>query len=509
MSEYNLGPVGFLDKGAFSDQESYSKWNMVTTDDSTYVYINDSPAIGKAVTDTLYWKCVANGKPAIVAAGKANTAAGKANTATGKANTAAANADIATGEAVKATDDANDAVIRVNEAIDETLYSNSFMGIDFPDDSSTIPTFVGNSNWKTKPWYLSDMARVLLADDLTENEVLNTWGNPINPSDADLTGASGQVMLRIPKIYYREFFDSTGKLTGYRLSPEPLSGYKLHEKFSWGSGRDYIYIGCYEGSLDSNSKLASVSGVDVLTNKILSQFRSYAQSRGSDWHDYDFFTQHLLQMLFYPLMMNLNSQAALPGYTGSSAWDETYKRLTGRSDILTTMNGSVNIDLTDKDSDLAGIVAEGEAIANRFLFIENLFGHVWKDLDGVSFDGRIGYPNTAYVTADPTKFSSIEADILSNYTNLNISIPAASDYGYIKSMQGLLIPKEMGGDSATYFSDYFYPYLDNKSYNYLRLVRSGGSLSIGASAGVAARSSIYGLGHANALLGSRLCAEKF
>jgi len=68
MAEYNLGRVAFYDKGAYSNTESYEKWDFVTTDDSTYLYINDLPSIGKAVTNTDYWKCIADGKPSTLAA---------------------------------------------------------------------------------------------------------------------------------------------------------------------------------------------------------------------------------------------------------------------------------------------------------------------------------------------------------------------------------------------------------------------------------------------------------
>lgn len=73
-AETKIARVAFMDKGAYSAITEYSKWDFVTTADSTYLYIGESPAIGKPVTDTAYWKCIADGKQATEAAGLADTA---------------------------------------------------------------------------------------------------------------------------------------------------------------------------------------------------------------------------------------------------------------------------------------------------------------------------------------------------------------------------------------------------------------------------------------------------
>lgn len=89
MAEYNLGRVAFIDKGYYSAEETYSKWDFVTTVDSTYLFVGTTPQIGKPVTDTNFWRCIANGKPATLAAALAQSAATLANTKAGLANDAA------------------------------------------------------------------------------------------------------------------------------------------------------------------------------------------------------------------------------------------------------------------------------------------------------------------------------------------------------------------------------------------------------------------------------------
>ena len=103
MAEYNLGRVAFVDKGAYSPEETYNKWDFVTTVDSTYLFVGTTPQIGKPVTDINFWKCIADGKPATLAAAAADLAKEAANNAATLANE---KAGLANDAAVLATDKA-------------------------------------------------------------------------------------------------------------------------------------------------------------------------------------------------------------------------------------------------------------------------------------------------------------------------------------------------------------------------------------------------------------------
>jgi hypothetical protein len=94
MKNYNLGRVAFVDKGAYSSTTTYNKWDFVTTSDSTYLYINDNPQSGTSVTDTNYWKCLADGKQATAAASNANTVA--TNVANAEAQRVASGSEVKT-----------------------------------------------------------------------------------------------------------------------------------------------------------------------------------------------------------------------------------------------------------------------------------------------------------------------------------------------------------------------------------------------------------------------------
>lgn len=388
------------------------------------------------------------------------------------------------------------------------LTQSNYSGVILPTDGSTAMTRVGNADLS---WLLKDVKLVLLADDLTEAETIADYDNPQIVAWADLTGASGQVMAKLPRVYYREVLDGNGVLVRIEISPIKLIGFSCHPKFVRpdGTEREFIYIGAYEASNSGSNVLQSISGVAPLTSQTLETFRTRAFARGAGWYPYDFWTQHLIQLLFYINYANFNSQTSLPGYTERTTWNDAYKRVTGRSDILTTLNGTITADLAGLDADLNDANWRGSEknIANRFLFVENIFGHIWKFMDGCAFNGLVSQTyNYAYITNNPALFSSSEAGILANYERYGASLPGATNENYMQSLQAGFLPKAHGGSSSTYITDYFWSYLDDASRDYFRVVLAGGYLANGGQAGVAARSSSIALSAANSLLGSRLCA---
>jgi len=63
-----------------------------------------------------------------------------------------------------------------------------------------------------------------------------------------LDGTDGQVMVEIPKFWYR--YGYSGTTHTWEVSPVPLPGFKVHEAFmSDAVEKDYLYVGAYEASL--------------------------------------------------------------------------------------------------------------------------------------------------------------------------------------------------------------------------------------------------------------------
>jgi len=94
-----------------------------------------------------------------------------------------------------------------------------------------------------------EVAYYLSATDWTKKEDGATASN--------LDGTDGQVMVEIPKFWYR--YGYAGTTHTYEVSPVPLTGFKVHEAFmSDTTEKDYLYVGAYEASLyDTSATLYS------------------------------------------------------------------------------------------------------------------------------------------------------------------------------------------------------------------------------------------------------------
>ena len=388
--------------------------------------------------------------------------------------------------------------------------TTGWAGVRFnPNIPDTELTRVGDADWAQ---IFTDIELVTLADDGTVNNVLATFANPTIVGATD--GTDGQVMVRIPKKYYREVFTEDGTLCGLDMSNEPRSGFKLHEKFSYGAGRNEIFVGAYESHIETVMdgeteilKMQSIADVTVDGEKTITEFRAIAAARGEGWHAYDFYTQHLIQMMFYLYYTDFNSQKVLPGYTDNTWNVENPYRNAGRTNILKTVNGSVPADeMLDAD-----IYTEdnwfttNHSIANRFLFIENLFGHRYKFIDGQTFRCADGVSPIAYITANPALFSSVDVDVYANYESKETGLSFNQDKYYGKNFGGLLLPKSFEDDSDKYSCDYYY--LSPADGDFFRVVFAGGCLADGGDAGVACRIAPYDLGNAITYCVSRLCFE--
>ena len=427
--------------------------------------------------------------------------------------------DLTTGEAVSYSDQ-GDYLLNLIRGANQTIITDSYdqleavttgknawYGVTYPADGSDQCAYTGDAEWSTSHPWRDDVAMVLLTDDFQET-VIATPDNPVIDVGADLTGASGQVMVRFKAFYHRQITDEAGAIIERRWSPTALPGFELHPFFTDGIREaDWAYISAYEASNMAGNILGSAFGLAPLTTVTAETFNARAVARGDGWHDYDWAAQDLIELLFDLFYGNINSQNVLPGYTQASAYNSAYKRLTGRSNILTTVNGSIPVDLTGTDADLTGIVAEGNMIANRFMFIENPFGHIWKIMSRISYDGRVAGDSSVWLTKNPAVAAYTDAQILSNLEK-QIYKAAPTD-GYIKRIAQFGTPIFTGGSSSTYFGDYFYSLLDDAARDYFRLVRAGGDLTTSLPAGLRSRYSNYGLGLANSSIGSRLCAKKY
>ena len=331
----------------------------------------------------------------------------------------------------------------------------------------------------------SKMRGCLLDDNGNVVEYLpeNDW------TTATRDGSKGQVMVEIP-MHYRKF-ETKGTKHIVRLSEYPLSGYHQVPK---------MYVSAYEASIEhSSGKLCSVVNYDpdyrCTSDKVewdgtyrsllgrpvtainRTMFRSAARKRNTantSWNCYLYHVHKALFWLYTVEYANLNSQ--LP-YTSKLTLDGFRQGGLGKgasnwsaSEWL-EFNSSypfIPCGYTDSFGNNTGAMAytaykeDGSEFKTtdvpRYRGIENIFGHIWKYIDGINVrispteDNGGDNLSKVFVCEDTSKLNDI------NYNDYKYIGNESRGSGYVKEIifgeNGEIIPSIVGGSSNTFFCDY-------------------------------------------------------
>ena len=367
-------------------------------------------------------------------------------------------------------------------------------------------------------------------------------------TEETLDGSMGQVMVEIPEFYWK--FTESGNTQTVMLSQVPIEGYAKVSK---------RYVSAYEATIDNNGntgttnssqyKLASVknttaryrgcnnvasndetykSGLGMpRTNLSLQTFRESARRRKPstyEWNCYDYMTHKILYWLFVVEFATRHTQKAvdstttISGYkTGglgngvttvnSTEWTNLYGNYPivpcGTSDSLGNGTGEVSYAVPSSGAGETWTTVK----VPRYRGIENPFGHIWKQTDGIKVEvepgGTTSGESKVYVCYTPSNYNST-----SDVANYNYIGNEERSQGNVKEIffgpSGDLLTSVNGGGSNTYYGDYHYVKTDNTATEY-RSVRFGGSAYPGANAGFVCTASNYGLSYALTSFGSRLC----
>lgn len=359
---------------------------------------------------------------------------------------------------------------------------------------------------------------------------------------ADLTGASGMVMVEIPEHYRKFEFDGSNILS--LISTFPLPGFHKVRK---------VYRSAYEATVDrttSTIKLASVVNTTAAfrggnntagwddtyrsllgrpaTSISLTNFRSYARNRGAaglndkGWNCDLYEAQLNTYWLFVIEYAQLNCQAAFTsqlteeGYRQGGLGDGVTTLESGKWNSFNGYNPFVPCGITNILGNATGVVdyempeEYGAALTvhvQSYRGIENPFGHVWSWTDGILVQAQSdadGAKHLFFRAADdnPANFNS------SNYNGYVQRGELPRSDGYVKKIlcgeYGDNMPQAIGGSSTTYFADYFYQNIPASGVA-LRGVSFGGGAITGAAAGLASANTYYAPSNTNTLIGSRLC----
>lgn len=413
-----------------------------------------------------------------------------------------------------------------------------FYGIEFDTTvSQSACTRIGRVDLHKSLPVQSLMRRCIVNDqDGTVVQYLNANDSTKydNGSTADLSGASGQVMVELPKFFIK--FEAEGTIRRVLMSLFPLPGFNEVPK---------AYISAYEATIKrSTDQLCSVVNKDPdyrgggnqsnwdelsktqlgkpATATSLTNFRVKARkNRTTEWNCNTYNIHRELYWLFAVEYANLNWQTPFTaelteegfkkGGLGMGVTNLDWNKWStfcgnypfipcGTTNSLGNTSGFVEYSLPAEYDQTIKVVQ-----VPSYRGVENPFGHLWKWTDGVLINIQsedAGGRSIAYTCEDTAKYASTIGD------GYKIAGDLPRKEGYMKEVcfgdKGEILPKIVGGASTTYFGDYFYTSIPGSGES-LRGVLFGGSAAAGAAAGFVNAYSSNAPSYTSATVGSRLC----
>lgn len=333
--------------------------------------------------------------------------------------------------------------------------------VDFTTNTTTI---TGDPD--THPVYMG-INRCNVSDNGTINAY---YGDASYVED----GSNGQVMVKIPKFYYKVTPDENGGLDGvnirkctWEISETPDDGFTPHPAFYDATGNeiDYFLYGAFDG-VGQNSdgtygtsynttaaKLSSVAGSSYLPTNSLTRAtaRTMATNRGTGWYSAGV-KQTMAVLMLFAVEYSFNSQIAVgQGVVNASA---------------ATYAGQTTGDITSGTQD-------NKTTPVNWRGIENLWGNIFDWIDGLNINDRVPYFCNTYTFVDNTS---------TGYTQISFSLPS-SNYitalGYDSTNDWVLLPSE--SSSTANPTGPIGDYVDSNSG--WRVARLGGGWSYDSGAG--------------------------
>ena len=269
---------------------------------------------------------------------------------------------------------------------------------------------------------------------------------------AIIDGTDGNVMVQIPKFWYKyEFADGKHK---WLISDGEQPGFEVHPAFDRGGTiRNFRYYPAYQG-FTLSGKLISGSGRVPTASKTRATFRTEAAANGAGWSQIDWNLLIAVQLLYLTEYADFDTQAMLgQGITSGS----TYTAVTGSSNSL----GNASSPSTNTNTQFMS-----------YRGIENWYGQIYKFIDGVNIKNREYFVNKKPSTYADDVFTG-------DYVTTGMTMAAAN--GYVKDIvqnKNGFISSDATGTNSTYIPDRQYQATTGNN-----IVSFGGHAGSGLAAG--------------------------
>ena len=354
----------------------------------------------------------------------------------------------------------NPVVLDSSGLISSSLISGAY-GVSW-NQSTDSYTGLGDSLLRTALSIQTAMKRCILKDSGEVAYYLDSSDSTLkdNGDAATLDGTDGQVMVQIPKFYTKHTFSGTTHSWYISLSEE--IGFTVHPAFiKNGVEVAHRYMGAYEAS-SAASVMGSASGAYPAVSKTRTTFRAEAATRGAGWRQVDFYLHSAIQLLYLIEYQDFNSQEMIGmGRTTLSggAWSNgSYIGICGYSNS----HGNQTANQTTAGGGVTGTI-QSDFMSYRG--IENLYGNVWKMVDGWTVNDVSAAQLIMYATNNDADFADTGS---TNMTIIYDDTSPISGGGYISALANIsngFIGNAMSGASNTYVGDYYWQYTGGSGWS--------------------------------------------
>ena len=329
----------------------------------------------------------------------------------------------------------------------------------FQKSEDVDTSYFDYGDWE-KAWFIQGIRPVFMGFDGTVLEELSKddYTKTVEGTESSVTNvnAAGNVMIGIPTVWIKVDNAVPGKPKYYFASTQIDSSYHAYAHTDEnGNVMPYAYIAAYNGWVDTNNRLRSISGQNPTRSQsgtVQIQEAEANNPEGSHmWNISVLSDRQLITLLLMLIGKSTNTQLVfgkgnMNGYSNHAEGSDE--------------NGVVPTGTMDKCGLFFGYEANNLAV--KVFGIENLWGNIWDRTAGLIMIDKAMYAKMTYGTQDGSTVVGYNTTG-AGYVDLGITLTGGNDNttyfdGYIGSMRatkfGLFMDSLDGGSDSTQYCDY-------------------------------------------------------